>query len=195
MAPLRCPTMPTAPRLGLQLHALSREQAVQSRWSLLKGTSWTGEPLLALADGDDGRMSAFAREVTDHDVKAAYAVDMSLGATAPEHFTVVRARDLDDVVEVLRQAQATGTPVVPQGARSGLAGGSVALEGGIVLNLEGLSAITAVDPVEAIAICGAGTITTDLKAAVAAAGLFYPPDPASSDFSTVGGNVATNAGG
>jgi len=64
-----------------------------------------------------------------------------------------------------------------------------------VLNLEGLSAITAVDPVEAIAICGAGTITTDLKAAVAAAGLFYPPDPASSDCSTVGGNVATNAGG
>jgi glycolate oxidase len=120
---------------------------------------------------------------------------MSLGATAPEHFTVVRARDLDDVVDVLRQAQATGTPVVPQGARSGLAGGSVALEGGIVLNLEGLSAITEVDPVEAIAICGAGTITADLKAAVAAAGLFYPPDPASSDFSTVGGNVATNAGG
>jgi glycolate oxidase len=140
-------------------------------------------------------MSGLPHEVTDPDVKAAYAVDMSLGATAPEHFTVVRARDLDDVVEVLRQAQATGTPVVPQGARSGLAGGSVALEGGIVLNLEGLSAITAVDPVEAIAICGAGTITTDLKAAVAAAGLFYPPDPASSDFSTVGGNVATNAGG
>jgi glycolate oxidase len=140
-------------------------------------------------------MNTFARQVHDEDVKATYAVDMSLGAAAPDHFTVVRARDLADVVEVMQHAQATRTPVVPQGARSGLAGGAVALEGAIVLNLEGVSGVTTVDHVEAIATCGAGTITGDLKAAAASAGLFYPPDPASVDFSTVGGNVATNAGG
>jgi glycolate dehydrogenase FAD-linked subunit len=140
-------------------------------------------------------MPSLPHEVTDADVKATYAVDMSLGATAPDDFTLVRARDLSDVVEVMRHARATRTPVVPQGARSGLAGGAVAVEGGIVLNLEGLASIDTVDPVEAVAVCGPGTVTADLKAAAAAQGLFYPPDPASSPVSTVGGNVATNAGG
>ena len=140
-------------------------------------------------------MSGLPHEVTDADVKATYAVDMSLGATAPDDFTLVRARDLSDVVEVMRYAQATRTPVVPQGARSGLAGGAVAVDGGIVLNLEGLTTIDTVDPVEALAVCGPGTVTADLKAAAAAEGLFYPPDPASSAFCTIGGNVATNAGG
>ena len=135
------------------------------------------------------------RAVTDPDVKATYAVDESVGALAPERYEVVRARDLGDVVEVLTHAQATGTPVVPQGARSGLAGGSVALDGGIVLSLEGLTQITELDPVEGIAVVQPGVITADLKVAAAAEGLFYPPDPASSAFCSIGGNVATNAGG
>jgi glycolate oxidase len=139
--------------------------------------------------------SLVTRTVTDADVRARYAVDESLGATAPEHFEVVRARDLDDVVEVMRWAQEAGTPVVPQGARSGLVGGAVALAGGIVLNLEGLDRIVEVDPLESLAVVGAGVLNADLKAAAAKAGLFYPPDPASSAFSTIGGNVATNAGG
>jgi len=135
------------------------------------------------------------RTVTDPDVKATYAVDESLGATAPDEFEVVRARDLADVVEVLRWAEATRTAVVPQGARSGLAGGSVAAERGVVLNLEAMSAVTAIDPVESVAVVEPGVRTADLKAAVAELGLFYPPDPASSAFCTIGGNVATNAGG
>ncbi len=135
------------------------------------------------------------RAVTDPDVKATYAVDESVGALAPERYEVVRARDLGDVVDVLTHAQATGTPVVPQGARSGLAGGSVALDGGIVLSLEGLTQITELDPVEGIAVVQPGVITADLKVAAAAEGLFYPPDPASSAFCSIGGNVATNAGG
>jgi glycolate oxidase len=139
--------------------------------------------------------SLAARSVTDPDVRSRYAVDESLGATAPEHFEVVRARDLDDVVEVLRWAQETRTPVVPQGARSGLAGGSVALEGGVVLNLEALAGVVEVDPLESPAVVGPGTVTADLKVAAAEADLFYPPDPASSAFCTIGGNVATNAGG
>lgn len=139
--------------------------------------------------------SLLSRAVTDPDVKAAYALDESIGALAPERFEVVRARDLADVVDVLTHAQATGTPVVPQGARSGLAGGSVALEGCIVLSLEGLGQIIELDPVEGIAVVQPGVINADLKVAAAAEGLFYPPDPASSAFCSIGGNVATNAGG
>ena len=139
--------------------------------------------------------SLSSRVVTDPDVKATYAVDESLGAAAPADYEVVRARDLADVVEVMRFAQESGTPVVPQGARSGLAGGSVAIQGAVVLNVEALDTVHDVDPLEGVAVAGPGVINADLKKAAAQAGLFYPPDPASSAFCTIGGNVATNAGG
>ena len=133
--------------------------------------------------------------VRDPDVKAGYATDESVGATAPGDFEVVRARDLADVVEVMRWAHETRTPVVPQGARSSLTGSSVAIEGGVVLNTEAMDAVSAVDPLEGIAVLGPGVLNLALKETVAEAGLFYPPDPASSAFCTIGGNVATNAGG
>jgi glycolate oxidase len=130
----------------------------------------------------------------DPDIAATYAVDSSYGASAPETFTVVRARDTQDVVAVLEEAQAHGIPVVPQGARTSLTGASCATEGAIVLNVEALRGID-IDPVEGHARVGPGVVNADLKAAVREAGLFYPPDPASADTCTIGGNVATNAGG
>ena len=133
--------------------------------------------------------------VTDPDVAATYAVDASLGATAPEHFTVVRARDVADVVDVLREAHAHRIPVVPQGARTSLAGGATASEGAIVLNVEALDAIEEVNELEGYAVVGPGVVNQSLKAAAAEVGLCYPPDPASSATCTIGGNVATNAGG
>ena len=136
-----------------------------------------------------------ARVVSDPDVRATYAVDQSVGAQAPDHFEVVRARGLDDVVEVMRWAHETRTPVVPQGARSSLTGASVAIEGGVVLNLEGMDQVETIDPLEGIAVVGPGILNKALKDAVAEHALFYPPDPASSAFCTIGGNVATNAGG
>jgi glycolate oxidase len=84
--------------------------------------------------------------------------------------------------------------VVPQGARSGRAGGAVAIEGGIALSLLGLASVD-VDPVQGIAVCGPGVVNADLKRAANAEGLHYAPDPASSSWCTIGGNVATNAGG
>ncbi|MCH8613377.1 FAD-binding oxidoreductase [Arsenicicoccus dermatophilus] len=126
---------------------------------------------------------------------ARHAQDAALGIPAPEDFTLVRARDLDDVVAALEWAAAERLPVVPQGARTGLAGGAVPLEGGIALNLEAMDAIEDVDPVEALAVVQAGVITSELKSAASDAGLHYGPDPASVAISTVGGNVATNAGG
>ncbi|KNX39225.1 FAD-binding oxidoreductase [Luteipulveratus halotolerans] len=134
------------------------------------------------------------RVVADRDVALAYATDYSHGSTAPDDFLVVRARDRDDVVAVLEHAQAHRIPVVPQGARTSLCGAATALEGGIVLNVEALRS-TRIEVDERYAVVGPGVNTAALKQAVAAEGLFYPPDPASSPMCTIGGNVATNAGG
>lgn len=153
-------------------------------------------------DGRYGRVMAdiaaprhSAPVVTDADVKRTYGVDSSFGAVAPEDFEVVRARDVDDVVEVMKEAQARRIPVVPQGARTGLNGAAVASQGCIVLNTERLNAIEAIDPVEGIGIAGPGVVTEEFKKAARVEGMFYPPDPASAESSTIGGNVATNAGG
>src|SRR5690606_11152932 len=134
------------------------------------------------------------RVVADADVARTYGVDASPGAVAPEGFTVVRARDRADVVEVLTYAAAHRVPVVPQGARTATTGAAVALEGGIILNTESLDHVE-IDPVERIAVVGPGVVNADLKSQLTAYDLAYPPDPASSGSSTIGGNIATNAGG
>ncbi|OFE16592.1 FAD-linked oxidase [Humibacillus sp. DSM 29435] len=136
--------------------------------------------------------------VADPDVAASHAVDASSTASEPSlpgDFTVVRARDLGDVVAVLEHAQATRTPVVPQGARTSRVGGAMATEGAIVLNVEALAGEPQIDAVEGYAVVGPGVVNADLKRAAEANGLFYGPDPASWETCTIGGNVATNAGG
>jgi len=134
--------------------------------------------------------------VTDPDVRRSYALDATVALDPPpEDFAVVRARDLGDVVAVLEHAQATGTPVVPQGARTSRSGGAIASEGCIVLNVEALDTIHEVNPLEGYAVVGPGVVNAALKREAAAAGLFYAPDPASWETCTIGGNIATNAGG
>ncbi|CAN7321783.1 FAD-binding protein [Terrabacter sp. LjRoot27] len=136
------------------------------------------------------------REVTDPDVRRSYALDATVAlAPPPDDFAVVRARDVSDVVAVLEHAQATGTAVVPQGARTSRSGGAVATEDCIVLNVEALDEIHEVNELEGYAVVGPGVVNADLKRAAAAAGLFYGPDPASWETCTIGGNIATNAGG
>lgn len=136
------------------------------------------------------------RVVTDPQVAAAYAVDHYPQASAVPgaDFTLVRARSREDVVTTLRYAAEHRVPVVPQGARSSTTGSACALPGAIVLCVEQMTSVQ-IDPVERIAVVGPGVINADLKVAVARHGLAYPPDPASSAMCSVGGNVATNAGG
>lgn len=136
-----------------------------------------------------------AAALTDPATLSRHALDAALGIPEPRDFTLVRARDTGDVVEALRWAAAERIPVVPQGARTGLAGGAVPLEGGLALNLEAMATIEDVDEVEGLALVQAGVITSDLKAAASGVGLHHGPDPASVAISTIGGNVATNAGG
>lgn len=129
------------------------------------------------------------------EVLAAYRYDKATFCPAGTPLALVRARSTEDVVATLRWASEHRVPVVPQGARTGLSGAANALDGCVLLNLEKMNRILDVDAEEQIAVVEPGVINADLAAAVAARGLYYPPDPGSRDSSTIGGNVATGAGG
>lgn len=132
---------------------------------------------------------------TDPVVRAAHRLDRSGFDPGSAPDAVVHAESVEDVVAVLAHAQATRTPVVVRGAGSGLSGGAVAGEGSIVLDLTRLDRITELSAADELAVVEPGVITADLDAAAAAHGLRYAPDPASAAISTIGGNIATNAGG
>jgi glycolate oxidase len=100
-----------------------------------------------------------------------------------------------EVSEILKLANVYKFPVVPRGAGSGMSGGSVPIPGGLVLVMLRMNRIREIDVNNMLAVVEPGVITRDLQAAVETAGLFYPPDPSSSHFSTLGGNVAECAGG
>ena len=126
---------------------------------------------------------------------AAYRHDMATFCPSGEPLALVRARSEDDVLATLAVATEFGIPVVPQGTRTGLSGAANAIDGCILLSLERMNAILEIDPGNRTATVQPGVLNADLSRAVAEQGLFYPPDPASWEISTIGGNVATNAGG
>jgi glycolate oxidase len=108
---------------------------------------------------------------------------------------VVRPRTTDEVSQVMTIAFENDIPVTPRGAASGRTGGSVPLKGGIALVLDRMTKIVELDERNMMVTAETGVKTVDLYNACAAKGLFYPPDPASWKFSTIGGNVAENSGG
>ncbi|WP_434992593.1 FAD-binding oxidoreductase [Arthrobacter sp. Ld5] len=108
---------------------------------------------------------------------------------------VIRVRTVEDVQVVLRWASRHRVPVVSRGAGSGVSGGAHATQGCVVLSLELMNHILAINPDDETAVVEPGVINADLNTAVAEHGLMYAPDPASYRWSTIGGNVATNAGG
>ncbi|MHB8509105.1 MAG: FAD-binding oxidoreductase [Candidatus Dormibacteria bacterium] len=107
---------------------------------------------------------------------------------------VLLPRSAEQVVQIMRICSATGIPVVARGAGTSLVGGPVPLAGGVVLSLERMDTIE-VDAANACAVVGPGAINGHLQQAAGEHGLMYPPDPGSVDISTIGGNVACNAGG
>lgn len=135
--------------------------------------------------------------VLDEAAVAARAHDEAAAAPLADGaaLALVRARSTDDVAATLRVAHAHGVPVVPQGALTGLAGAADAVPGAILLDLSGMDRVLRIDPVDQVAVVEPGVLVADLQAAVAEQGLFYPPDPASASRATVGGTIATNAGG
>jgi len=135
------------------------------------------------------------RVIVDADVVRSLSRDQAAGAPAGEPAAVVRARSTEEVRRVVEICLRHRTPVVARGAGTGLSGGANAIDGCVVLSLEAMSEILLVNPLERLAVVQPGVVNDDLRAAVAEHGLWYPPDPASSPWSTLGGNVATNAGG
>jgi glycolate oxidase len=123
-----------------------------------------------------------------------YSHDETVGLRA-EPEAVVRVTSAQQVAEVFRLANRECVPVTPRGAGYGLSGGAVAVQGGIVLSLEKMNRILEIDHANLMAIVEPGVITGDLHRAVEADGLFYPPDPASLDSCSLGGNLAEGAGG
>jgi glycolate oxidase len=122
-----------------------------------------------------------------------YATDGTCFRHPPE--AVIRARDEDQISRVMAACTAHRVPVVPRGAGSGLTGGALPVAGGVVLDMVGMNRIIAIRPSDQVAVVQPGVVTGDLQEAAQAKGLFYPPDPASTSFCTLGGNVAENAGG
>jgi glycolate oxidase len=135
------------------------------------------------------------RIVTDPDVLAPLSHDDAEWAPAGRPAAGVRARSEAEVQHVVRVCAELGVPVVPRGAGTGLSGGANAVTGCVVLDLAAMNQVLEIDPDNLLAVVQPGAVNNDVKAAVAEHGLWYPPDPASAPWSTIGGNVATNAGG
>jgi glycolate oxidase len=124
---------------------------------------------------------------------AAHSGDKWFAAHPPE--VVVFARSTGDVSKLLQFGSSKRIPITPRGGGFGYVGGCVPARGGIALSLMRMKRIKEINFTDAVAIVEPGVFTADLKAAVRSEKLFYPPDPASMKDCTIGGNVATNAGG
>ncbi|WP_131742602.1 FAD-binding oxidoreductase [Actinomadura roseirufa] len=135
------------------------------------------------------------RLVTDPDVMSGYAHDRARWAPHGTPVALVRAGSAEDVRTVVAACAEHGAPLVPRGAGTGLSGGANALDGCVLLSLEEMDEILEIDPVERLAVVQPGVVDDALRMACAERGLWFPPDPAGSSRSTIGGNVATNAGG
>jgi glycolate oxidase len=117
----------------------------------------------------------------------------ALDLARPE--VVVVPASTEEVAGCLRAAAQFGVPVVARGAGTGLAGGSIPVGGGLVVSLARLDQVLAIDPVARTAVVQPGVVNVDLSVATAPYGLHFAPDPSSQRSSTIGGNVAANAGG
>lgn len=131
--------------------------------------------------------------LTSLEDRVAYSYDGTFEQSLPD--VAVLPESTEDVVAVVRLAAEHDAPIVPRGMASGLAAASVPFEGGIALSLTRMNRILEIDEENRTVRVEAGVITADLEQAVEAKGLFYPPDPSSNEQSTIGGNIACNAGG
>ncbi len=132
--------------------------------------------------------------ISDSDILAPYQKDHTSGIEGSA-LLVIRATSTEEVSAVLSLCHSYRVPVTPRGAGTGVTGGAVPLSGGIVLSLEKMNRIIEIDRENSVAIVEPGVITAMLQNAAMEEGLLYPPDPASLDSCSMGGNVAENAGG
>ena len=149
---------------------------------------------MTLAETLRCRLDADAGTVADDPATlATHGGDKWFASHAPE--AVVFARSAGDVSRLLRFGSENGVPVTARGAGYGYVGGAVPMRGGVALSLARMNRVVELNGRDFVAVVQPGVITGELQAAARARGLFYPPDPASLKHSTLGGNIATNAGG
>ena len=132
--------------------------------------------------------------VTDPDVIDPYRYDRAETVVPGRPIAVARVTCTADVQAVVRVAAAHRVPVVTRGAGTGLSGGSAAIDGCITVSTERMRRIE-IDPVAMVAVVEPGLLNAEVKAAAREHGLWYPPDPSSFEICSIGGNMATNAGG
>lgn len=132
--------------------------------------------------------------VTDTDIVDGYRSDRAMTAAPGTPLAVVRPASTAEVQTVVRLAAEHGVAVVTRGAGTGLSGGATAVDGALTLSTERMRAVT-VDRAAMVATVQPGLLNAELKAAARAEGLWYPPDPSSFEICSIGGNLATNAGG
>jgi len=133
--------------------------------------------------------------VTDRDVLETRRHDSASFCPAGTPVALVRPASTEEVRQVVLAARKHRVPLVTQGARTGLSGGANAVDGCVLVSTERMNRILELDVADQVAVVQPGVVNAQLSRAVAAEGLFYPPDPSSWEQSTIGGNVATNAGG
>jgi glycolate dehydrogenase FAD-linked subunit len=133
--------------------------------------------------------------VTDRDVLETRRHDAASFCEAGSPVALVRPGSTEEVRQVVLAAREHRVPLVTQGARTGLSGGANAVDGCLLVSTEKMDRILELDVADQVAVVQPGVVNARLSRAVAAEGLFYPPDPSSWEESTIGGNVATNAGG
>ncbi len=154
------------------------------------------DPTLLARLLDDVREAApGVRLLTDAGDRESYRLDETAYLAAGLPGAIALPADTADVATILRLASRHRVPVVPRGAGTGLSGGAAGLEGALTLVLTRLDRILEIDAENLCVVTQPGVINADLKSAVAREGLFYPPDPASYETCSIGGNLGTNAGG
>jgi glycolate oxidase len=135
------------------------------------------------------------RLLTDASDRESYRRDETAHFEPGLPLAVALPSSTEEVTTIMRIATKHRVAVVPRGAGSGLSGGSAGIDGALTVALTRMNQIVEIDRENLVAVVQPGIINAELKAAVAKEGLFYPPDPASYEFCTIGGNVGTNAGG
>jgi glycolate oxidase len=139
--------------------------------------------------------AAGARVITDPGQMESYRRDQTPVVTPGQPRCVLLAGSTQDVVAALAWAHQYRVPVVPRGGGTSLAGGATAIDGCMVLSTARMTSILEVDAANEVAVAEAGVFNADVDRAAAEHGLMYAPDPSSYEIATIGGNLATNAGG
>jgi glycolate oxidase len=152
---------------------------------------------MAMADELDALIAALpdGRVIADPDIVESYRRDQTAVVAPGKPLCVVAARTTAEVTETMRWASKHRVPVVPRGGGTSLAGGASAIDGCVMLSMTRMDQILEMVPADDFAVAEAGVLNANLDRAAAAHGLMYAPDPSSYEISTIGGNLATNAGG